>query len=86
MSTQRQATNLMELKTVAVHHPDTPGAVMFVNEEDFDPSVHRAVGVTAYPADAAPQWTMGMSPQRYLSRHPDGAHADLARRVIANGD
>jgi hypothetical protein len=43
------------------------------------------VPVAPAPSDAA-DWPMSMSPQRYLARHPDGTHADLARRVIANGD
>jgi hypothetical protein len=50
-------------------------------------SVADSVTVTEpTPDPVEPQWTMSMSPQRYLARHPDGTHADLARRVIANGD
>lgn len=30
-----------------------------------------------------PDWSLKMTPERYLQLHPDGQHADLARAVIA---
>lgn len=32
---------MIELETVTVEHPDTPGATMIINKTDFDPAIHK---------------------------------------------
>ncbi len=46
--------------------------------------LQRDAAETPLPPPDSPDWPLRMTPETYLRMHPDGQHAELARRLSEN--
>jgi hypothetical protein len=59
-----------------------PGAPPAPPTQPQDNSAAQAKIAAAAAAALPAQWPLKTDPETYLSRYPDGQHADLARRIL----
>ena len=65
--------------TVLTTDPKPGPGEVFVDQQQFE-----AIRDAGYLPDEI-EWSLKLSPEKYLERHPDGQHADLARQLTGAG-